>query len=46
MVLAVEKNKINPRPFIKPTTAIIGTGDPILILPDSETLDYETRSLL
>ncbi|MEZ4532759.1 MAG: fumarylacetoacetate hydrolase family protein [Thermomicrobiales bacterium] len=38
---AVEKNKINPRPFIKPTTAIIGTGDPILIPPDSETLDYE-----
>jgi 2-keto-4-pentenoate hydratase/2-oxohepta-3-ene-1,7-dioic acid hydratase in catechol pathway len=38
---AVEKEKINPRPFIKPTTAIIGTGDPILIPPDSETLDYE-----
>jgi 2-keto-4-pentenoate hydratase/2-oxohepta-3-ene-1,7-dioic acid hydratase in catechol pathway len=38
---AVEKDKINPRPFIKPTTAIIGTGDPILIPPDSETLDYE-----
>jgi 2-keto-4-pentenoate hydratase/2-oxohepta-3-ene-1,7-dioic acid hydratase in catechol pathway len=38
---AVDKDKINPRPFIKPTTAIIGTGDPILIPPDSETLDYE-----
>ncbi len=38
---AVEKEKINPRPFIKPTTSIIGTGDPILIPPDSETLDYE-----
>jgi 2-keto-4-pentenoate hydratase/2-oxohepta-3-ene-1,7-dioic acid hydratase in catechol pathway len=38
---AVEKDKINPRPFIKPTTAIIGTGDPILIPPDSDTLDYE-----
>jgi 2-keto-4-pentenoate hydratase/2-oxohepta-3-ene-1,7-dioic acid hydratase in catechol pathway len=38
---AVVKEKINPRPFIKPTTAIIGTGDPILIPPDSETLDYE-----
>ncbi len=38
---AVEKDKINPRPFIKPTTAIIGTGDAILIPPDSETLDYE-----
>lgn len=38
---AVEKDKINPRPFIKPTTAIIGTGDPITIPPDSDTLDYE-----
>lgn len=38
---AVEKDKINPRPFIKPTTAIIGTGDDILIPPDSDTLDYE-----
>jgi 2-keto-4-pentenoate hydratase/2-oxohepta-3-ene-1,7-dioic acid hydratase in catechol pathway len=38
---AVDKAKITPRPFIKPTTAIIGTGDPILIPPDSETLDYE-----
>jgi 2-keto-4-pentenoate hydratase/2-oxohepta-3-ene-1,7-dioic acid hydratase in catechol pathway len=38
---AVEKAKINPRPFIKPTTSIIATGDPILIPPDSETLDYE-----
>ncbi len=38
---AVDKNKINPRPFIKPTTAIIGTGDPIVIPPDSDTLDYE-----
>jgi 2-keto-4-pentenoate hydratase/2-oxohepta-3-ene-1,7-dioic acid hydratase in catechol pathway len=39
--LAVEKDKVNPRPFIKPTTAIIGTGDPIVIPPDSDTLDYE-----
>jgi 2-keto-4-pentenoate hydratase/2-oxohepta-3-ene-1,7-dioic acid hydratase in catechol pathway len=38
---AVDKAKITPRPFIKPTTAIIGTGDPILIPPDSGTLDYE-----
>ncbi len=38
---AVDKNKINPRPFIKPTTAIIGAGDPIVIPPDSDTLDYE-----
>jgi 2-keto-4-pentenoate hydratase/2-oxohepta-3-ene-1,7-dioic acid hydratase in catechol pathway len=37
----VEKDKVNPRPFIKPTTAIIGTGDPINIPPDSDTLDYE-----
>ncbi|MEZ4498957.1 MAG: fumarylacetoacetate hydrolase family protein [Thermomicrobiales bacterium] len=32
---------MNPRPFIKPATAIIGTNDPILIPPDSDTLDYE-----
>lgn len=38
---AVDKNKINPRPFIKPATAIIGTGDAIVIPPDSDTLDYE-----
>ncbi|CAN5556957.1 fumarylacetoacetate hydrolase family protein [soil metagenome] len=38
---AVNKSKINPRPFMKPTTAIIGTGDPIRIPPDSDTLDYE-----
>lgn len=37
----VNKAKINPRPFIKPGTAIIGTNDPILIPPDSDTLDYE-----
>lgn len=38
---AVNKEKINPRPFIKPGTAMIGTGDPIRIPPDSDTLDYE-----
>ncbi|MBX3072069.1 MAG: fumarylacetoacetate hydrolase family protein [Thermomicrobiales bacterium] len=38
---AVNKERINPRPFIKPNTAIIGTNDPILIPPDSDTLDYE-----
>ena len=38
---AVNKQKINPRPFVKPGTAIIGTNDPILIPPDSDTLDYE-----
>ena len=38
---AVNKEKINPRPFVKPGTAIIGTNDPILIPPDSDTLDYE-----
>ena len=37
----VEKDKITPRPFIKPGTAVIGSGDPILIPPDSDTLDYE-----
>lgn len=38
---AVDKDMVNPRPFIKPTTSIIGTNDPILIPPDSDTLDYE-----
>jgi len=37
----VEKDKINPRPFIKPTTAIIGPNDEIEIPLDSDTLDYE-----
>ena len=37
----VEKDKITPRPFIKPGTAVIGTGDPIRIPPDSDTVDYE-----
>jgi 2-keto-4-pentenoate hydratase/2-oxohepta-3-ene-1,7-dioic acid hydratase in catechol pathway len=38
---AVDKNVITPRPFIKPGTAVIGTGDPIVIPADSDTLDYE-----
>jgi 2-keto-4-pentenoate hydratase/2-oxohepta-3-ene-1,7-dioic acid hydratase in catechol pathway len=37
----VDKSRINPRPFLKPGTAVIGTGDPIVIPPDSDTLDYE-----
>jgi 2-keto-4-pentenoate hydratase/2-oxohepta-3-ene-1,7-dioic acid hydratase in catechol pathway len=37
----VDKASITPRPFIKPGTSVIGTGDPILIPPDSDTLDYE-----
>jgi 2-keto-4-pentenoate hydratase/2-oxohepta-3-ene-1,7-dioic acid hydratase in catechol pathway len=37
----VQKSQITPRPFIKPGTAVIGTGDPIVIPPDSDTLDYE-----
>ncbi|MGE3797530.1 MAG: fumarylacetoacetate hydrolase family protein [Thermomicrobiales bacterium] len=37
----VDKAKINPRPFIKPTTAIIGPNDDIEIPADSDTLDYE-----
>lgn len=37
----VDKAKITPRPFIKPGTAVIGTNDPIVIPPDSDTLDYE-----
>jgi 2-keto-4-pentenoate hydratase/2-oxohepta-3-ene-1,7-dioic acid hydratase in catechol pathway len=37
----VDKNRITPRPFIKPGTAVIGTNEPIVIPPDSDTLDYE-----
>lgn len=37
----VDKTRITPRPFIKPGTAVIGSGAPILIPPDSDTLDYE-----
>jgi 2-keto-4-pentenoate hydratase/2-oxohepta-3-ene-1,7-dioic acid hydratase in catechol pathway len=37
----VDKATITPRPFIKPGTAVIGTGAPIVIPADSETLDYE-----
>jgi 2-keto-4-pentenoate hydratase/2-oxohepta-3-ene-1,7-dioic acid hydratase in catechol pathway len=37
----VEKALITPRPFIKPGTAVIGTGDQITVPPDSDTLDYE-----
>lgn len=37
----VDKATITPRPFMKPGTAVIGSGDPILIPPDSDTLDYE-----
>lgn len=37
----VQKEKITPRPFIKPGTAVIGTNDPIVIPADSDTLDYE-----
>ncbi len=37
----VEKARITPRPFIKPGTAVVGTGDPIIIPPDTDTLDYE-----
>lgn len=37
----VDKAKITPRPFIKPGTAVIGDGDPVLIPADSDTLDYE-----
>lgn len=36
-----EKSAITPRPFIKPGTAVIGTGENIVIPPDSDTLDYE-----
>lgn len=37
----VDKASITPRSFIKPGTAVIGSGDPILIPPDANTVDYE-----
>jgi 2-keto-4-pentenoate hydratase/2-oxohepta-3-ene-1,7-dioic acid hydratase in catechol pathway len=37
----VDKAKVTPRPFIKPGTAVIGSGDPIRIPPDSDAVDYE-----
>ncbi len=37
----VRKEAITPRPFIKPATSVIGTGDAIEIPPDSDTVDYE-----
>ncbi|MEA2531445.1 MAG: hypothetical protein QOG89_3089 [Thermomicrobiales bacterium] len=37
----VDKARITPRPFLKPGTSVVGTGDPILVPPDSDTLDYE-----
>lgn len=37
----VDKARITPRPFIKPGSSVIGTGDSILIPADSDTLDYE-----
>lgn len=38
---AVDKTAITPRFFIKPRTAVIGTGDAIRIPPVSEKVDYE-----
>jgi 2-keto-4-pentenoate hydratase/2-oxohepta-3-ene-1,7-dioic acid hydratase in catechol pathway len=38
---AVNKAEITPRVFMKPPTAVIGTGDPILIPEVSDTVDYE-----
>jgi 2-keto-4-pentenoate hydratase/2-oxohepta-3-ene-1,7-dioic acid hydratase in catechol pathway len=37
----VDKSAITPRFFLKPATAIIGTGDAIRIPSVSETIDYE-----
>ncbi len=37
----VDKRAITPRFFVKPRTAIIGTGDAINIPPVSEKVDYE-----
>lgn len=38
---AVNKAEITPRFFMKPPTAVIGSGDPILIPEVSDTVDYE-----
>jgi 2-keto-4-pentenoate hydratase/2-oxohepta-3-ene-1,7-dioic acid hydratase in catechol pathway len=38
---AVDKARINPRPFLKPITAVVGPNDAVLVPPDSDTLDYE-----
>lgn len=37
----VDKTRITPRVFIKPGSSVIGTGDPIEIPLDSDTVDYE-----
>lgn len=37
----VDKGAITPRVFMKPRTAVIGTGDPIRIPAVSDTVDYE-----
>lgn len=37
----VNKDRITPRPFIKPNSSVIGTQDEIPIPLDSNTLDYE-----
>ena len=37
----VDKRAITPRFFVKPRTAVIGTGDAIKIPPVSEKVDYE-----
>lgn len=37
----VDKDRITPRPFIKPGSSVIGTNDSIPIPTDSDTLDYE-----
>lgn len=37
----VNKDRITPRPFIKPNSSVVGTNDSIPIPLDSDTLDYE-----
>lgn len=37
----VNKAEVTPRFFIKPSTAVIGSGDAIRIPPVSDTIDYE-----
>lgn len=38
---AVNKDRITPRPFLKPNSSVIGTLENIPIPLDSDTLDYE-----
>lgn len=38
---AVDKSKITPRVFMKPSTSVIGSGQPVLLPRISQTIDWE-----